>query len=94
MDIMLDYAKRMGEDLEDETYVARLRAVWETRDQRIRGFKDVPSSMPGECGLCYRENVPLEGVHVCEHCKKDPRRAEIAKKLEASKKRSEKLEPE
>ena len=80
-DHLLASAKRRGEDLDDKTYMMRLREVWETRGIRVRGFRGWVSSMPGECGICYRENVPEDGVHICAECLKDPKNAEIARKL-------------
>ena len=78
---LLASARRRNEDLDDETYMARLREVWETRGYRVRGFRGYVSGLPGECGICYRKNVPEEGVHICAECQKDPKNAEIARKL-------------
>ena len=78
---MLESARRRNENLINVTYMTRLREVWETRGIRVRGFRGHVSCMPGECGICYRENVSAEGVHICAECLKDPRNAEIARKL-------------
>lgn len=51
----------------DTLHEERLRAVWETRDQRMKLFR-LPGPMPGECHICYRHDIDGADLGICKGC--------------------------